>query len=200
MVFRRLVIVSCVVLFVVGMEGSQFRDAIDLSSYLRDPVLLNKLVVEYDNNSSHLLFVYGNGKVIRQAQSINFGDLVPTCKGEVKQDRIRELLRGFIDHRLFDLPQKSYLIMLAVEDPAKEMQLHSIIFDDGVARAQRSFAYGVYAGKKEPVPADFSESEKLLQQLEHEAIGTQPCGVAPRIELPKVDSVAPRPSPQQPKL
>lgn len=189
--FRSL-LVFAVFFLSAGASSSQFRDSLDLRQFIRDEAALSKLLIQYDRHSSTFLFVYGDGRVVRQSNSQVSGDLIPTCTGKVPPGRIQQLLQGFLDHHLFDLPQKSYLLLLASDDPGEEMQLHSIIFDDEKTRAQRTFAYGTYAGKKEPVPADFSESEKLLQELEQEAITPKPCGIAPRIRLPQVDPTAPK--------
>jgi hypothetical protein len=192
--FRRSVLFSLAFLFAIGAATSQYRNSLDLSQYLRDPISLSRLVIEYEDSSARALFIYGNGKVIRQTNSQLSGDLLPTCKGMVGQDRIKQLLQGFLDHHFFQLPQRSDLVLLANDE---DMRLHSIIIDDGTAQAQRTFAYGTYNGKTEPIPTDFSESEKLLQELEREAISARPCGLSPRISLPKADLVPTRPSKQQ---
>jgi hypothetical protein len=194
--FGRFILFSCLVLLTATANTSQFRDSLDLAQYLDDSAALNKLIIRYDDSTSKLLFVYGDGRVVRQTSMP--GDLVPTCKGRVEQDRIRLLVGGFISNRFFDLPQKSYLVIVAADNPWKEMKLHSITFDDGTAHAKREFAYGTYGGKTEPVPWEFSKSEEMLVQLEREAIRRQPCQVAPRIELPKVDHGVP-PSDNFPK-
>jgi hypothetical protein len=188
-------------MFTIAVAGSssQFRDSLDLTRLIADETSLSRLIIEYDRYGSPSLFVYGDGRVVRQSNS-QPGALLPTCTGRVPQTRIKQLLRGFLEHHFFDLPQKSYLVIVASDDPWEDMKLHSIIFDDKVSRAQRTFAYGTYGGNKEPVPTEFSESERLLEDLEREAIATKPCGIGPRIQLPKADPAPPKQSLQHQKM
>jgi hypothetical protein len=170
----------------VHARTSEFSPSIDLKKYLNDPAQMNKLVIQYRDSTQNVLFIYGTGRVVRQTDPLTSADLVPTCEGKVGQDRIRELLQRLISTRFFDLPAKSFLVFNGTAEDWKEMRLHTIVFDDGSRRAQRSFAYGTYDGKSEPVPNTFSDSEKLLQQLEAEAIPPGHCHFAAKLDLPNI--------------
>ena len=183
----------------LGASSSRFGESLDLNRLIRNETALKKLLIEYDRYGFPSLFVYGDGRVVSQSNS-QPGDLLPTCTGRVPQERIKQLLQGFVEHHFFDLPERSFVVIVASDDPWAQMKLHAIIFDDDVTRAQRTFAYGTYGTNREPIPMDFSESEKLLQALEDEAIGVKPCGIGPRIELPKADPAPPKRGPQRQKM
>lgn len=172
--------------------GSEWAQKIDLQPLLSDPAALEKLVIEYRPDMQTFLFVYGTGRVVKQAHSIRAPNaLVPTCTGKIGQDEVRELVREFIVHRFFDLPIRSFVFARAsddFDDFLKELKQHSIVIDDGSHRAQRDFAEGIYNGKKEFIPLDFSAIEEVLRRIEKSALGNKPCTISPGIQLPPVTS------------
>ncbi len=166
-----------------GGSSSTFQNSLELSAYLANAEALNRLVIQYNDSTSRALFVFGTGRVVRQAYPAFSGEVVPTCVGKVQQDRVRKLVKDFAELRFFELPQKSYPFLIVSDDPAKDLQLHSIVFDDGTTQARRDFAFGSYGGKTEPVPGAFVAAEKLLLELESEAISPRPCGMAQKLRV-----------------
>jgi hypothetical protein len=172
-------------------NSSELADQLDLPRLLADSAALQRLIVLYKPNPDEVLFVYGSGKVVKQAHRIDMSDaLVPTCTGQIAEVEVRELVTAFIDHHFLDLPTRSYALILASDDVDeywRKLKLHSIIIDDGRVRAKRDFAEGEYLGKKEPIPADFIAIESLLKTIEKRATSGGPCHIAPGIKLPPVD-------------
>jgi hypothetical protein len=179
------------VLAITGV-GSESAQKIDLQALLSDPAAMEKLVVEYRPDMQTFLFVYGTGRVIKQAHSISASNsLVPTCSGKIGQDEVRELVKDIVVHRFFDLPIRSFVFATAsddFDDFLKELKLHSIVIDDGSHRAQRDFAEGIYNDKKEFIPMDFSTIEEVLRRIEKSALGNKPCTISPGVRLPPVTS------------
>ena len=186
--------VSLAVLFVPATTalGSESAQEIDLQALLSDPAAMEKLVVEYRPDMQTFLFVYGTGRVVKQAHSISApNSLVPTCTGKIGQDEVRELVQEIIVRHFFDLPIRSFWFATAsddFDDFLKELKLHSIVIDDGSHRAQRDFAEGIYNDKKEFIPPDFSAIEEMLQRIEKSALGNKPCTISPGIQLPPITS------------
>jgi hypothetical protein len=139
----------------------------DLERLLNDSAALHTLLIRYQPNTTEVLFVYGTGRVVKQAHQMTASDaLVPTCTGKITETEVRGLLKTFIDHRFLDLPSKSYVLLFAsddVDEAWKALKLHSITIDDGRVRATRDFAEGEYEGKTDPLPADFVAIESALK-------------------------------------
>jgi hypothetical protein len=176
------------VLFVSTLYGdSEIVERLDLERFLTDPTALAKLVIEYEPGDSTTVFVYGNGRLVKQARPLISDALVPTCSGKISQEEVKDLIRSFISHQFFDLPTRSYAYMTVNDDSDdfwKALKLHSITIDDGKTRASRQFAEGIYEGRKEPIPMDFTAIEDALRSIEHEATEGKPCRLSPGIKLP----------------
>jgi len=183
---------AVLLVLVTAALGSESAQKIDLKALLSDPAAMEKLVIEYRPDMQTFLFVYGTGRVVKQAHSIRAPNaLVPTCTGKIGQDEVRELVQEIVVHHFFDLPIRSFVFARAsddFDDFLKELKLHSIVIDDGSHRAHRDFAEGIYNDKKEFIPLDFSAIEEVLRRIEKSALGNKPCTISPGIQLPPVTS------------
>lgn len=168
--------------------GAESVDRPDLEKLLKDSAALQKLVIRYQPNAMEVLFVYGTGRVVKQAHQMTKSDaLVPTCTGKLTETEVKDLVKTFIDHHFLDLPEHSYALILASDDADeywKALKLHSIAIRDGRVLFKRDFAEGEYMGKKEPLPADFVAIESALKAVEQKALTGSPCHIAPGIKLP----------------
>jgi len=109
---------------------------------------------------------------------------VPTCRDKVSPDKVKNLVRLIIQKHFFDLPEKHFFFVYAAQGK-EELELHTIAIDDGVGKAVRTFGIGVYAGKEESIPPDFSTIEKELKQLKDSAFppSEKTCHFAPAIKF-----------------
>ena len=165
------------------------RHQLDLEPLLGDPAALQKLKILYEppsHKSYQAFFVYGDGSLVWQAYPNRPMSLteVPTCRDEVSLDKVKNLVRLIIQKHFFDLPEKHFFFVYA-EQGKEELELHTIAIDDGVGKAVRTFGIGVYAGKEESIPPDFSTIEKELKQLKDSAFppSEKTCHFAPAIKF-----------------
>src|SRR5882762_4222056 len=106
------------ILFVVtSLSASEVAERLDLKKVLSDFAALDKLVIEYRPTDNSFLYVYGNGRVVKQAHpQVGPSQLVPTCVGKVGQAEVKGLVQEMINHRLFDLPVNEYYSITASDD------------------------------------------------------------------------------------
>lgn len=167
---------------------SELAERLDLKRLLTDSAALDQLVIEYQPSDNTVVFVYGTGRVVKQARpQVGSYELVPTCTGRVGQDEVQGLVQALISRRFFDLPLRSYYFMTASDDGDdfwRALKLHSITIDDGQTRASRQFADGIYQDKKQTIPADFAAIEEILIRMGKSATSGKPRHMAPGISLP----------------
>ena len=162
---------------------------LDLEPLLRDPAALQKLRIFYAppaNKTYQAFFVFGDGSVILQAypnRPMAVTD-VPTCRGKVSTDRVKDLVRLIIQKHFFNLPEKQFLFVYAAQRP-ENLELHTIAIDNGAGKTSRTFGVGEYAGKQESIPPDFSAVEEELKQLKDSAFppSGKTCQFAPAIKF-----------------
>jgi hypothetical protein len=177
-----------VLLVGTALGGSELPGRIDLKRLLSDPAALDRLTIEYRPSYKSVLFIYGTGRVVKQAlPNIGSSEIVPTCTGKIGQTEVKGLVEEFIDRHFLNLPVKTYYFITASDDSddfGRALSLHSITIDDGESRASRQFADGVYQDQKQMIPADFAALEEVMVRIEKSAIGDKPCHMAPGISLP----------------
>lgn len=172
----------------VALYASQWAEKLDLNRLLTNPEALSTLVIRYQPNRTEVLYVYGTGKVVHQNVSPHLSDaLVPTCTGRISEEQVQDLIRFMLARHFFDLPINSYYYSTASDDEDdywNAVKLHSIIMDDGISRARRDFAAGVWLDKQKTLPTDFVVVEEKLRAIQDVATGNKPCHLAPGIRLP----------------
>lgn len=170
--------------------ASERQHTIDLDALLADPSAMQRLVILYLPNFHDKLFVYGNGHVVFQSYSNHMQrEMVPTCTGSIETSRVASLVAAMSARHFFALPEKEFIFQTASDDADEffdNLKMHTIIVDDGKVRAKRSFAEGLYAGKREAIPADFAAIEVLLENIRNDAL-KRPCRVAHALRLPEPD-------------
>jgi hypothetical protein len=181
------------------LDCSQWSDKLDLSRLLKSPEALNGLVIRYQASRTEVLYVYGSGKVVKQTVDPKISDsLVPTCTGHIDSERIRNLIQFLVERHFFALPFNTYYYATASDedDYWSAVQVHSIILDDSISRAQRDFASGVWLEKQQTLPEDFVAVEDKLRAIQETAIENKPCRLSPGIRLPAAQR--PMVAPQNP--
>lgn len=183
----RFLLAFVLVLLPQGTEPMQHR--IDLEPMLHDADTLKKLTIMHEQPGDHgfqVFFVRGDGSLIVQGypKRTMATPEVPSCRNKVSQEKIRELVRLFLQKHFWDLPEKRFIFVYASQTE-EELELHTIAVDDGYARASRTFGVGTHAGKQESIPADFSAIEEQLNQLKDFTLHTpeKPCHFAPAINF-----------------
>src|SRR5882762_6401428 len=106
------------ILFVsTALIASELVKRLDLQKPLHNSAALDELVIEYRPTDNSFLYVYGNGRVVKQAHpQVGPSQLVPTCVGKVGQAEVKGLVQEMINHRLFDLPVNEYYSITASDD------------------------------------------------------------------------------------
>ncbi len=183
-------VVLAFLLFILPQAFELERHTLDLEPLLRDPAALQRLTVVYrppiHKRWVQLFFVRGDGSLILQAypdRPMAVTD-IPTCRAKVSQDLVKDLVRLIIQIHFFELPEKQFIFLYAAQGDEK-LELHTIIIDDGLAKASRTFGVGKFAGKEEKIPPDFSAIEDELKRLKDSAFPPdgKPCHFAPAIKF-----------------
>ena len=183
----RFLLAFVLVLLPQGTEPIQHQ--LNLEPMLHDADTLKKLTIVHQQPGNHgyqVFFVRGDGSLILQAYPKRPMPTpeVPTCRNKVGQEKVRELVRLFLEKRFWDLPEKRFTFVYASQTE-EDLELHTIAVDDGYGRASRTFGVGTYAGKQESIPADFVAIEEQLNQLKDFTLHTpeKPCHFAPAINF-----------------
>jgi len=179
---------SLMLLLVPMAGGSELVDHFDLHQLLTDPAKLENLIIEYDTPDHVSMFLYGTGSVAKQVRPpLTSSLLVPTCRGKVERDAVKEVVAALMAYHFFELPSRQFWYATASDDEAdfwQEVQLHTITLDDGTHQSTRAFAAGKFMDKKETIPSDFAAVEVILQRIGKSATEGKPCRVAPAVKLP----------------
>jgi hypothetical protein len=183
----RLVLV--LLLFVLPPTLEPERHSLDLEPLLQDPEALQRLTVVYldgivHKGWTHRFFVRGDGSLILQAfpeRPLAVSD-IPTCRAQVGQEVVRDLIRLIIKRHFFELPERLFLFVYAAQ-VNDELEPHTIVIDDGQAKTRRTFGVGMFDGKNETIPADFLAIEDEMKRLMGSVFppGAKPCHFAPAI-------------------
>jgi hypothetical protein len=172
----------------IPLECSTLTKSLDLNRLLNDPNALTSLVIRYQASQTEVLYVYGSGKVVKQTVLPQLSDaLVPTCTGRISNEQVRDLVQFMSEHRFFGLPLNSYYYATASDDEDdywNAVKVHSIVVDDGISRAHRDFAAGVWLGWQQTLPENFVAIENKLLGIQESATANKPCRLAPGIRLP----------------
>jgi hypothetical protein len=179
------------VLFVLPQTLEPQRHSLELELLLQDAQALQRLTVVYldrlvHKGWSHRFFVRGDGSLILQAypeRPIAVTDIL-TCRAQVDQEVVRNLVRLIIKRHFFELPERLFLFVYASQ-VNEELELHTIVIDDGQAETRRTFGIGKFNGKKETIPADFLAVEDEMKRLRDSVFppGAKPCHFAPAINF-----------------
>jgi len=163
-------VVLAFLLFVLPQGFESERHPLDLEALLEDPEALQRLTVVYrppiHKGWVQMFLVRGDGSLILQAhpdRPMAITD-IPTCKAEVSQDVVKNLVRLIIERHFLELPEKQFILLDAAQGSEK-LELHTITIDSGPAKTSRTFGVGKYAGKEETIPPDFSAVEDELKRL-----------------------------------
>lgn len=184
---------AAAVLLVVSpfSRTSEKASRIDLQRFINNPGVLQTLKIEWDYPPNVEMHLFGKGALVLQSFPTLRDDpenpnvlknrtIVPTCRGGVTSADLLSVLQVMVDHRFFDLPDKSYIVQYA---STRKAELHTISVDDGTLRASRTFAVGEFMGNSESLPADFAAVEQALAKIRNSAIKPgQTCGLAPAIK------------------
>lgn len=163
-----------------------YAPQLDLEPMLHDDNALEKLVIMYDSPAGHgfrLFFVRGDGSLVLQTypgRPMAKTDM-PTCRGKVAQDEIRELIKTMTERHFWALPEKHYIFVNG-ERRDEGLAVHGIFVDNGSEKAARTFGAGAYAGKQESIPEDFSAIEQRLKKLA-DLTELRPCHFAPPLQF-----------------
>jgi len=184
-------VVLVLVVFVLPQTLEPQRHSLELELLLQDAQALQRLTVVYldglvHKGWSHQFFVRGDGSLVLQAypeRPIAVTD-IPTCRAQVDQEVVRNLVRLIIKKHFFELPEKLFLFVYASQ-VNEELELHTIVIDDGQAETRRTFGIGEFNGKKETIPADFLAVEDEMKRLRDSVFppGAKPCHFAPAINF-----------------
>lgn len=183
-------VVLALLLFVLPQGFESERHALDIGPMLQDPAALHRLTVVYLPPTHagwvQRFFARGDGSLILQAypdRPMAVTD-IPTCRAEVSQDVVKDLVRLIIKKHFFELPEKHFIFVYAAQGDEK-LEFHTITIDDGLAKTSRTFGVGKYAGEEETIPADFSAIEDELKRLKDSAFPAngKPCHFAPAIKF-----------------
>lgn len=183
-------VLLALLLIILPQAVESERHQFDLEPLLNDPVALQKLKVIYSPPTRkgwrQVFFVRGDGSLILQAypdRPMPVTD-IPTCRANVSQDAVKDLVRLIIQTHFFDLPEKQFIFVYAAQGK-EELELHTITIDDGLAKTRRTFGIGNFAGREEKIPSDFSAVEDELQRLRDSAFPPdgKPCHLARAIKF-----------------
>jgi hypothetical protein len=183
--------VLVLLVFVLPQILEPQRHSLDLEPLLQDPEALQRLTVVYVDGLvhkgwTHRFFVRGDGSLILQAfpeRPLAVSD-IPTCRAQVRQEVVRDLVRLIIKRHFFELPERLFLFVYAAQ-VNEELELHAIVIDDGQAKTRRTFGVGKFDGKNETIPADFLAIEDEMKRLRDSVFppGAKPCHFAPAINF-----------------
>jgi hypothetical protein len=97
---------------------------------------------------------------------------------------VRNLVRLIIKRHFFELAERLFLFVYASQ-VNEELELHTIVIDDGQAETRRTFGIGKFNGEKETIPADFSVVEDEMKRLRDSVFppGAKFCHFAPPINF-----------------
>jgi hypothetical protein len=184
-------VVLVLLVFVLPQTLEPQRHSLDLEPLLQDPETLQRLTVVYldglvHKGWIHRFFVRGDGSLVLQAypeRPLAVTD-IPTCRAQVGQEVVRDLVRLIIKRHFFELPERLFLFVYAAQ-ASEELELHTIVIDDGQANTRRTFGIGKFDGKKETIPADFLAIEDEMKRLRDSVFppGAKPCHFAPAINF-----------------
>jgi hypothetical protein len=184
-------VVLVLLVFVLPQTLEPQRHSVDLEPLLQDPEALQRLTVVYldgivHHGWIHRFFVRGDGSLILQAfpeRPLAVTD-IPTCRAQVGQEVVRDLVRLIIKRHFFELPERLFLFVYAAQ-VNDELELHTIVIDDGQANTRRTFGIGKFDGKRETIPADFLAIEDEIKRLRDSVFppGAKPCHFAPAINF-----------------
>jgi hypothetical protein len=164
-----------------------YKHLLDLEPMLQDAEALRKLTIMYAPPAHHgfqLFFVRADGSLILQSypqRPIATTD-IPTCRNKVSQDKVKDLVSLIINRHFWDLPEKNFLFVYALQGE-EELELHQISIDNGAGKAARTFGVGTHAGKQETIPDDFAAIEEQLKQLRDFTLSNKPCHLAPAVKF-----------------
>jgi hypothetical protein len=183
--------VLVLLVFVLPQILEPQRHSLDLEPLLQDPETLQRLTVVYVDGLvhkgwTHRFFVRGDGSLILQTfpqRPLAVTD-IPTCRAQVGQEVVRDLVRLIIKRHFFELPERLFLFVYAAQ-VNDELELHTIVIDDGQANTRRTFGVGKFDGKNDPIPADFLAIEDEMKRLRDSVFppGAKPCHFAPAINF-----------------
>lgn len=175
-------------LVILSQTVESERHAFDLEPLLKDRAALQKLTIMYlppiRMGWSQVFVVRGDGSLILQAhpdRPMPVTD-IPTCRANIGQDAVKNLVRLIIQRHFFDLPERQFIFVDAAQGTG-ELELHTIAIDDGLGKTRRTFGVGKFAGKEETIPSDFSAIEDELKRLRDSAFPPKgkTCHFAPAI-------------------
>ena len=177
-------------LVVLPQASESERHRLDLEPLLQDPAALQRLTVVYLPPSQkgwiQQFIVRGDGSLILQAHPDRPMAItnIPTCRAKVGQEVVKDLVRLIIQRHFFELPEKQFIFIYAAQSD-EQLELHTIIINDGLGKTSRTFGVGKYAGKEEKIPPDFSAIEDELKRLKDSAFPPdgKPCHFAPAIKF-----------------
>src|SRR5205814_4316507 len=111
----------------------------------------------------------------------------PTCRAKVGQEVVKDLVRLIIQRHFFELTEKQFIFIYAAQSD-EQLELHTIVINDGLGKTSRTFGVGKYAAKEEKIPPDFSAIEDELKRLKDSAFPPdgKPCHFAPAIKFREV--------------
>ena len=150
----------------------------------------------YDYPPSVTLFVYGDGRLATQAYQITGQgtdndpedpylmmnrNFAATCTARADVAEITSVIQLMIEKHFFDLPELSFSYQTAAY-VKPNLELHSIVVDDGQRRAGRTFGTGTFNNQPENIPPDFAAIEAALGKLRDAHIHG-PCRFAPGIKF-----------------
>jgi hypothetical protein len=184
-------VVVVLLLFVLPQTLEPEKHSLDLEPLLQDPQALRRLTVVYLDGIVHKVwihrfFVRGDGSLILQAfpERPLAVTNIPTCRAQVSPEVSKDLVRLIIKRHFFELPERLFLFVYAAQ-VNEELELHTIVIDDGQAKTRRTFGAGMFDGKKETIPADFLAIEHEMRRLRDSVFppGVKPCHFAPAINF-----------------
>jgi hypothetical protein len=191
-------VVVVLLLFVLPQTLEPEKHSLDLEPLLQDPQALRRLTVVYldgivHKGWIHRFFVRGDGSLILQAfpERPLAVTNIPTCRAQVSQEVSKDLVRLIIKRHFFELPERLFLFVYAAQ-VNEELELHTIVIDDGQVKTRRTFGAGMFDGEKETIPADFLAIEHEMRRLRDSVFppGAKPCHFAPassRAELYRIN-------------
>lgn len=180
----------CLVFMIFPQSPSSETPVPDLQTMLQNDEALQKLLIAYwppgQKGWHHVFFVRGDGSVVKQAtpdRPMSISE-IPTCAEQVGLERVRVLVRLIIREHFFELPERHFIFMNALQTN-EELEMHTIGIRDGLAKARRSFGVGKFAGKKEVIPPEFTAIEEELKQMRDSAFPPhgKDCHFAPAINF-----------------
>jgi len=163
-----------------------YKPQLDLEPMLHNDNALGKLVIMYDSPAGHgfrSFFVRGDDSLVMQTypgRPMATTDM-PTCRGKVARDEIRDLIKTMIERHFGALPEKR-CVFINGERRDEGLAVHRIYVDNGSEKASRTFGAGAYAGKQESIPEDFSAIEQHLKKLA-DLTELRPCHFAPPLQF-----------------